>query len=173
MSAVYRLLGAAAAGALGAATGFIIDGQEAAIALGVCSAVVALPFRWTHPHRWRQLNEDIPAHVPEISPVEAVRLILTRPPSVEAEKARRAKEDAEYRQALTGLKEVTSADIVQSLFLGICPDEQTQTVTWFEEPSRPHVRSHHCRSCNGVWEVRLAKARHMRDYEGFDVEKVK
>lgn len=170
---VYRLLGAAGMGALGAASGYAIGGDQAAIALGLCSAVVALPFRWTHPHRWRQLNEDIPADAPQMSPVEAVRLILTRPPSVEAEKARRAKEDAEYRQALTSLKEVTSGDIVQSLFLGICPDEQKPTVWWYDDAERPHARNFQCKSCNGHWIVRLANARHMRDYEGFDVEKVK
>lgn len=156
-------------GALGAASGYAIGGEQAAIALGLCSAVVALPFRWTHPHRWREIERMEAKEPPTPTP-----LIVGLASSVEAERARRAKEDAEYRQALASLKpEVTSADIVQSLFLGICPDEQTQTITWFEEPHRPHTRSHHCRSCGGVWEVRLAKARHMRDYAGFDVEKVK
>lgn len=52
-----RALGTVAAGALGAATGYYIEGATAAIAIGLAAAAVAAPFRWTHPHRWRQLTD--------------------------------------------------------------------------------------------------------------------
>lgn len=156
---VYRLLGAAGMGALGAASGYAIGGEQAAIALGLCSAVVALPFRWTHPHRWREIEQAKPVcygDYPHWHPQEAAE-----------------RDCPDCLHVVDCQKEVTSGQIVQSLFRHICPDEQTQTIMWFEEPDRLHVRSFHCKSCGGLWEVRLANAKHMRDYDGFDVEKVK
>ena len=173
-----RLLGAAGMGALGAASGYAIGGDQAAIALGLCSAVVALPFRWTHPHRWKQTNEQINAEKPVASMfypgetfdtpfgrVTANQRILVRD--------KIAKEGYDKLVAMGAVTpEATSADIVRSLFLGICPDEQTRTIWWFDDAERPHERHFRCKSCDGNWIVRLAKGRRRRDYGGFDVEKV-
>lgn len=162
-------------GALGAATGFIIDGQEAAIALGLCSAVVALPFRWTHPHRWKQINAEQPVasmfYPGETFDTPFGRVTANQRSLVRDKITKEGYDKLVEMGAVT--PEVASADIVHSLFLGICPDEQTQTVWWFDDAERPHARNFRCKSCEGNWIVRLANARHMRDYAGFDVEKTK
>ena len=230
-------------GALGAASGYAIGGDQAAIALGLCSAVVALPFRWTHPHRWKQITQpsgyiswyadprtgrisylrwhpagnvcqefygegheyvdsEMQASVYEneadaraVTPVYdgsadlgrrvGVKPVFGRKPTrTHLDCCMTCREGGDCGAHLTfpaekpvpapvtEKPEVTSALIVQSLFLGVCPDEQTPTVWWFEAAENTHERHFRCKSCDGNWIVRLAKARHMRDYGGFDVEKV-
>jgi hypothetical protein len=155
---VFRLLGAAAFGGLGAASGYAIGGDQAAIALGLCSAVVALPFRWTHPHRWREIEQAKPVcygDYPHRHPQEAAE-----------------RDCPNCLHVVDCEKEVTSGQIVQSLFLGICPDEQTPSIFGWDEVD-PIARHFKCQRCEGHWIVRLGRARHMRDYSGFDMEKIK
>jgi hypothetical protein len=232
----------------------VVGGDQAAIALGLVSTVIALPFRWTHPHRWREI-ERMEAKQPE-EPVAMMwgnwprKLLPFKPPAAPTgwvswyvspmmhkimylvndgdgghyytDQIERATVYPTAEAALaptpvydgsagiktrSGVKpvnrhptphlaicrtcrdggdcgahltfadkpanpEVTSATIVQSLFLGLCPDEQTSTIFGWDE-NDPIARHFKCKKCDGHWIVRLGRARHMRDYPGFDMEKIK